>query len=339
MTFRYHDPTGAADGVVLLQEVADPRDGPPLQSVGGSWFEAVFARPEVDRFEYRFDVVSGDAHDTILDPANPLRAPGAFGERSVVEFPDYAAPAWVSAEAEPGEVIELDVPSQRLGDLQPTIIWSAAGTTPGTPLPLLVALDGPEFARFSGLLHLLDVGVATGELPLMRAALCQPTRRDQQYSASPELADYLADELPEAVGAVVALAPGRRFRAGLGASLGGVALLHAHRCRPESFGALFLQSSSFFQAEDAPGTQPPIERIERFVEELGSSGPPPDPIPIVLTCGTVERNLGNNRRCAALLAREGYPASLLVVRDAHNWIAWRDAWSPHLVGLLRESFA
>lgn len=337
VTFHFADPAGAADRVVVVQEVADPRYGPELHRTATGMFAGTLSRPEVDRLEYRFDVVSGDAHATMLDPANPRRAPGAFGDRSVVEFPEYSPPPWLEVEVDEGDVVELDVPSTVLGDLQPTVVWSAAGTEPEQPLPVLVALDGLEFARFSGLLHLLDVQVACGALPPMRAVLCQPTRRDEHYSASPEFADYLADELPAAVGAVLGLAPGRTARVGLGASLGGVALLHAHR-RRDAFGSLLLQSSSFFHPQEYPGSEPPVERIERFVEDLAAGGDH-EPIPVVMTCGTVERNLENNRQCVATLESQGYPATLHVVRDAHNWIAWRDAWTPHLVTVLQEAFA
>jgi enterochelin esterase-like enzyme len=58
------------------------------------------------------------------------------------------------------------------------------------------------------------------------------------------------------------------------------------------------------------------------------------PVPSVLTCGTVEENLANNRRMADALRNLGYPARLVVVRDAHNYTAWRDALDPHLTDLL-----
>jgi hypothetical protein len=58
-----------------------------------------FERPPVDRFEYRFEVAIAESrYDLILDPANPMRAPGAFGERSVIEFPEYQPPAWVATD-------------------------------------------------------------------------------------------------------------------------------------------------------------------------------------------------------------------------------------------------
>ncbi len=323
----------------MLQEVVEPRSGPALQPMGGGLWQAVLSRPQVDRLEYRFDLARrGGGHDTILDPANPLRAPGAFGERSVIEFPEYETPGWLTAEVPSGGFEEIDIASSILGDVQPTVVWSAAGTDPETPLPLLVALDGAEFDRFSGLLKMLDVEVAKGALPPMRAVLCHPTRRDEHYTASPDFAEYLARELIPAVGDVGAVLEAGRWRAGLGASLGGLALLHAHRHCPGLFGALCLQSSSFFQRGIQPGSAH-IERIERFMTGVMATRSWADPIPVTLTCGTVERNLENNRQCAVALAAQGYPADLHVVRDAHNWIAWRDAWTPHLVGLLARNWS
>ena len=62
----------------------------------------------------------------------------------------------------------------------------------------------------------------------------------------------------------------------------------------------------------------------------------PEPVPTVLTCGTAEENLANNRQMAAALAGQGYPATLVEVPDAHNYVAWRDAFDPALADLLRR---
>jgi enterochelin esterase family protein len=37
-----------------------------------------------------------------------------------------------------------------------------------------------------------------------------------------------------------------------------------------------------------------------------------------------------------VLADRGYPVNLVVVRDAHNYTAWRDALHPNLTGLLQN---
>lgn len=333
VTFRYSDSSGSAAHVSVRQEVAYPRTGPSLSPGRDGVWEGVLARPQVDRLEYRFEIVrTATEIETILDPANPLRAPGAFGERSVIEFPDYRPPEWLDSDPPRGEVSEIDVPSAVLGDNQPTILWAAAGTSPATPLPLLIVLDGVEFARFSGLLHMLDAEVAAARLPPMRAVLSHPTRRDEHYTASSKFARYVARELIATVSEHVTVAPERRFRVGLGASLGGLALLHAHR-QGAMLGALFCQSGAFFHRGDVLGSAH-LRRMERFMDGVLATSSWPDPIPVAMTCGTVEQNLANNRECAAALQSQGYPAVLHVVRDAHNWIAWRDAWTPYLVDFL-----
>ena len=70
--------------------------------------------------------------------------------------------------------------------------------------------------------------------------------------------------------------------------------------------------------------------------EFPRNRPPARPVPAVLTCGTAEENRANNQLMAATLCRQGYPAALHEVPDAHNYVAWRDAFDPHLVELLTE---
>ncbi len=336
--FRFRDDRAELEQVSLVQEVAWPRTGPRLERSlsdgGGAVFEAAFARPPVDRFEYRFEIVRPGGHEeTILDPCNERRAAGAFGERSVVEFPEYRQPCWVLDPVTGTSIVEIDIPAPALGADQRAILWSPQGLSPREPAPLLVALDGREFGHFSGLWMMLDTLSAGDEIPVMRAVGLHPTNRDTDYTASPGFAGSLANEILPAIGKIVAVSEGRRSRLGLGASLGGLALLHTHRIRPETFGSLFIQSSSLIHHGYMPGFTH-FDRIERFVNQVLVSGFWRDPIPIVMTCGGVEQNLANNRDVVAALCEQGYPAELHIVRDAHNWTAWRDAWTPHLVDLL-----
>jgi len=123
---------------------------------------------------------------------------------------------------------------------------------------------------------------------------------------------------------------------GVGASLGGLAMLHAHRRFPECLDALLLQSASFFMPRhDAhEGGFPRYRRIVRFVRALAREAPQRT-VPVTLTCGHLEENVDNNRAVARTLAVAGYPARLREVRDLHNYTAWRDALHPHLTDLLR----
>ena len=143
---------------------------------------------------------------------------------------------------------------------------------------MLVAHDGPEYAEHSSLLTLL------AGLPPLRATLIGPVDRNETYSASARYARALADEILPAL-------PPAPVRIGLGASLGALALFHAHRRYPDSFDALFLQSGSFFRrAESYERNFPRYERIARFVGGIHRNRPV-RAIPVVLGCGTVEENL------------------------------------------------
>ena len=127
----------------------------------------------------------------------------------------------------------------------------------------------------------------------------------------------------------------------MGASLGALAMLHAHRTHPASFGALYLQSGSFFRQrfDKHESGFPRFRRISRFVGRVLAAEDWSHPIPVTMSCGTIEENLANNRAVCEALERQGYDVRLATFRDGHNWVGWRDNFAPHLVDLLRRTWA
>ena len=198
-----------------------------------------------------------------------------------------------------------------------------------------MAHDGVEYAEYSALVRYLDVATARGDLPPLRAALLAPLDRNETYSASARYASAFARDLEPALRERV---PTTRF-VGLGASLGALALLHVHRARPETFSGLFLQSGSFFQRrlDRAERGFQRFERIARFVRHVQACDGWDHTIPVTITCGTGEENLDNHRALAAALERQGYPVEVVEHPDAHNWVAWRDVFSPHLARLVARA--
>jgi enterochelin esterase family protein len=115
-------------------------------------------------------------------------------------------------------------------------------------------------------------------------------------------------------------------------------MLHAHRLHPSLFEGLFLQSGSFFRREHEGYERefPRFERIARFVGRVRRSREWPSPVPVTMTCGLGEENLGNNRAIRDVLAGQGYAVELVEHCDAHNWVSWRDVLEPHLTLLLER---
>lgn len=335
LTFR-----GAGLRAVRFRSDLTKRGRPPEFRRRGrslTW-ELTLPRPYgVDRVEYLLELLHADGDIELLpDPANPLVAPGPFGNKSVLELPGYAPPVWLEEEAEAGAVEPLAIPSRLLRAKVEGLLWSSANSEPGEPLPLLVVHDGPEYAEFSGLTRMLDSAVAQLELPPMRAALLRPVRRDEMYSAAKRYADALALELVPELSRLAPAPDETGMRAGMGASLGALAMLHAHRVHPELFGGLFLQSGSFFRrrTDGQESDFARFGRITRFVGSVHRTAAWPQPVPVVMTCGTGEENLANNRSLREALAAQGYPVRLHEHPDAHNWVSWRDVLHPHLVALL-----
>jgi enterochelin esterase family protein len=342
VTFTFPDTEHELDGVMLSQQLARPRTGPPFDYYenSGAW-ELDFPRYDAHRMEYMLELLHpGGDRSLVCDPHNPHRTPGPFGDKSVVEFPGYESPAWVGADIEHrGDVAQHTVKSRISRTDVPVILWQSPGVTSEEPLPLLIAHDGPEYAEYSGLLQFLDVFTSKGELPAMRAALVPPVGdRNESYSASAAYSRALAHELIPQLSKLAPTPPGRRARIGMGASLGALAMLHAHRTAPATFGGLYLQSGSFFRQrfDKQESGFPRFRRITRFVGRVYAATDWSHPIRVTMTCGTVEENLHNNEAMYEALRGQGYEVAFTRNRDAHNWISWRDTFDPYLTDLLRE---
>jgi enterochelin esterase-like enzyme len=211
-------------------------------------------------------------------------------------------------------------------------VWSPRAPAAG----VVVAHDGPDYHRFGDLGRYTAAMIRADRVPPYHLVLLPPGERLEWYSASPAYARALAEGvLPRLAAELGTDAP----VIGVGASLGGLAMLHAQRRHPERFAALFLQSASLFQPRfdrQESGFRRYL-RIVRFTGRLRRLDDGPA-VPIAMTCGAVEENLANNADMAAVLRGHGYDVAFAEVPDAHTWIGWRDAFDPHLTALVNKVF-
>jgi enterochelin esterase-like enzyme len=138
-------------------------------------------------------------------------------------------------------------------------------------------------------------------LPPFRIALVPPGDRDEWYSASAAYGRALCLRVLPALREAV---PTWGQPVGIGASLGGLALLHAQRTWPKTLGGLFLQSAGFFRQrfDRHESGVPRYTRTTRFVRRLLRAGPYEDTVPVVTTSGSEEENIHNDRVIAGALA-------------------------------------
>jgi enterochelin esterase-like enzyme len=329
LTLRVADPDHVLAGVRLQPELRMPAELLEFRRAGECW-ELAVDPPPVWRLEYLLELRYTDGGSKVVtDPGNPRQAAGPFGPKSVLEFAGYAQPAWLSATADPGVTRPVDITTPIAAR-----IWSPTGVGDGQPMPLLVVHDGPEYDTFAKLTTYLGAGTAGGWLPVLRAAMLSPGTRNSWYSASPRYARGLVRQTLPALTAALATTA----IAGMGTSLGALAMLHAYCVYPGSLNGLFLQSGSFFvpRLDSQERRFPYFRRITDFTAAVLAGALPADPVPIVMTCGAIEENLENNRLMLAALRSGGYPTTLHEVPDLHNYTAWRDAFDPYLTELLRQ---
>jgi enterochelin esterase family protein len=213
-----------------------------------------------------------------------------------------------------------------------TVGQTTRGPRAKAPGPLLVVLDGPDYARRASLLGLLRRLVEEERVPAHRVALVRPDDRFEAYAASVPYARALTAALDDLTGR------GRGRRVGLGSSLGGLALLHAHRLEPQAFSGLFLQSGSFFRRRTDPQESHyrRFSRIDRFVGTVLNAKDRARPVPTTLTCALDEENYACNAAVAQALAQQGYAVNFHAARGGHDWQTWRRALESHLAPLLRR---
>ncbi len=262
------------------------------------------------------------------DPLNPRRSVGPESN-SEVKMPGYEDPERFRG-CPPGEIRNLTVWSTSLGySLE---VWVYLPPVRRGPYPTLYVLDGGGYMRYAEMAEVLDCLIYEGEIPPLIAVFVQPAFRDCEYSANPAFLRFLAEELVPLIEESFPTRDDPHSRGILGASLGGLAALHAALSRPDLFGRVAAQSGAFVGPSVLRAVCPAVEHAD--VLALAESAPPS--LRVVLQWGEfdlihwIDLREANEEMYATLVDR-GFDAEALVVPEGHNWGCWRG----HLAELLR----
>ncbi len=333
VVWRLADPGGELDGVRLWSDFDLDDTSFERRSAGWELRRPRRTLPPVDRMEYLFEVTQDQRTASVLDPDNPLRVSGAFGDHSWLSL-DYRPPAWLDLEPIPGHRQPLVVADTPVGTVD-VELWSPTDADPAEELPLLLSHDGPEMDSLGELTRYVGAMIGAERIPPIRVGLIAPGPRNERYAANPAYADALCRLV---VPAVRALAPSAQRPILIGQSLGALAALHAEWTHPGTFAGLLLQSGSFFTIELDPqesgsSTWAPVTD---FVREVHAARRAPSNVPVGICFGSAEENAANNRRLAATLTTLGLPVAVGEVRDGHTFTCWRDLLDPHLTDLVNQ---
>ena len=245
-----------------------------------------FPLPDADRMEYMFELVYPDGRDEYdLRPHQPVARAGTLRRQVGASSSPDTNPRSGSRRRRDARDIDRDDDPQprplRMPNCRRRVVARRAEA--GRPAP---ALDRARRARVRRVSSLTDA-VATADRAQGRCRRCGPCSvapvddRDQIYSASAAYSRALTYEILPAVDARPD--PSRaRMRVGMGASLGALAMLHVHRISPASFGALFLQSGSYFRQryDKQESGFVRFRRISRFMGRVLTADGWAHPIPV-----------------------------------------------------------
>src|SRR5438045_967887 len=107
VAFRLADPDGDFAAVRLASDLPLSDRQRSFRRAAGEWVLEL-EPPPIERLEYQLEVeLANGGTETVCDPDNPRRAPGAFGEKSVLELDGYEAPGWLDEEGVPGRTDDL----------------------------------------------------------------------------------------------------------------------------------------------------------------------------------------------------------------------------------------
>lgn len=288
-----------------------------------------FELPPDARIEYKISVERHDRRRLVVDRFNMNIAPNPWGTNSILTGSEYVEPQWAQFDpAVPQGPILTEVLTTEL-DEAPRIVRLYTPPT-GTRYPLLVVHDGSDYLDFAGLATVLDNLIAAGDIPPVAAVFSDPVDRFGEYRANDAHAAYLVDTLIPAARRHVDVTG----LIALGASLGGVASLHAAWANPGVFDGLILQAGSFVVELGGPHHRsvvfkPVIKFMKRFL-----SDPRDLPPRIHLSCGLYDGLVDDNRRLAEQLSHATTSVGHAEVASGHDWHAWRDLLRPGLMHTL-----
>ena len=324
VTFVYQ---GQADEVNLRRWISGLSTAQAMQNLEGTdlWVLRM-ELPDESRFEYKFEVVRNGNSELVLDKLNDVTAQDPFGANSVCQGYGYSRPDWTlhDPQSRTGVLTGFQMYSKAFESQRDIQVYLPARYRQNRRYPLLVVHDGADYLQYAEFKTVLDNLIHRLEIPAMIVAMTQSPDRLVEYTGDSRHARFIGEELLEEMNAKFPLIDDNRARGLMGASLGGVASLHAARQYPNRFGQLLLQSGSFAFSDLGKHRKGPVfDPVVRFVNDYRKN-PFMLAEKIYMSCGIYESLIYENRSLAPLLQAQGMQVKFEEARDAHNWENWRD---------------
>lgn len=211
------------------------------------------------RLDYKF-VINGS--NWILDPRNPFRVPGGFGDNSELRMLAYVPSPEIEyyPEIPHGSIEVSSFNSTNLGNSRQIKIYLPPGYAQTTDdYPVVLVHDGLEYLTFSKMNNILDYMIAENKIKPTIAVFVPPVDRSPEYADGKQLAftSFIVEELMPWVDQNYRTLEDPGSRAVIGSSLGGNISLWLGMNSSNNFGNVgafssFIESDILSYFGDSP---------------------------------------------------------------------------------------
>jgi len=309
---------GHTNAVMLPSELNrwNPEQGRMNRIEGTDLFVRTETAPINGRVEYKL-VVDGN---WILDPLNPRKAAGGYGENSDVWMPEYVPPTTIAYNPNipHGTIDTFWIDSKFLHRTHPIFVYSPAEMTNIHELPLLFVTDGGDYLSFGKMNNILDNLLAAKQIHPLIAVFIDPrttlndnatNKRMTDYAANDTLLDFLEKEITPFIEKKYHTSNNATERTIMGASMGGLIATYAVLKRPELIVNCAAQSPAYLQAHAA------VIELAKQVQKSSAN--------IYIDTGTIHDTREEASLVAGLLRDKGARVLYAEYPEGHNWSNWR----------------
>lgn len=216
----------------------NPNNAPMTQVQGTNfWYRSeVFANNA--RLDYKYVY---DGANWILDPRNPFRAPGGFGDNSELRMPAYIPPVEVEfyANIPHGTLQDTVFFSSNLNNSRQVRVYLPPGYNASTDrYPVALVHDGLEYITLAKMNNTIDYLIAENRIQPVIAVFVPPVNRSPEYIDNQQNAftAFISSELMPWLDGRYRTKTGAENRLVMGSSAGGNISLWIAMQHPEIFG-------------------------------------------------------------------------------------------------------
>lgn len=279
-------------------------DSIALKRIGNTrfWYTSL-TLPQKARVEYKF--VCGKRW--FLDPFNPLKDEGGFGQNSVLVMPGYQFPQEVlfKPEFQNSTLDTIVFKSRLLNNRRRVYFYKHQQAGPNSPI--IIFHDGGDYLKYGKAKIILDNLIGQKTLEPLIAVFVEPRNRNREYWFNDLYLKMLFKELLPFLKEKYALKNNRLAMGG--ASLGGLISVYALKHYASQIDFVFSQSGAFWIENERI-----IKEVENFPKVKSF---------LFLSYGLFENMEKSHLKLADVLQKKGINFEIKRYYEGHNWGHWR----------------